>query len=250
MAKVLVTGGTGTLGSALAARLAARGHEVTALARRVPPEDERDPRATYVHGDVLRGEGVDEAAAGAEAIVHAVTPPMRRSLESEMAGTATVVSVARRTGAHLVYVSIVGVDRNPYPYYRAKLAAERVVERLGERWSIQRATQFHDLVDRFLGLAVTPVTPHLAFQPVDTGDLSERLARLVEEGPAGRAEDFGGPEVVAVGELAAERRRAGRTRSRLVPLPAVGFLRAFDRGEHLCPDHRAGRRTWREWLTD
>ena len=36
--------------------------------------------------------------------------------------------------------------------------------------------------------------------------------------------------------------------ARLVPLPRLGPLRDFDAGHHLCPDQRAGRTTWREWL--
>jgi uncharacterized protein YbjT (DUF2867 family) len=159
-----------------------------------------------------------------------------------------VVTAARGAGAHLIYVSIVGVDKMRFGYYRAKDDAEKLVESGGGRWTIQRATQFHDLVDRFLGWRVFPVTTHLSFQPVDTGDVSDRLADLVEVGPSGRAEDFGGPAVVPLRALAAARRRITGSGTVLVPVPAVGLLQDFDRGRHLCPDHAHGRVTWEEWL--
>jgi uncharacterized protein YbjT (DUF2867 family) len=43
---------------------------------------------------------------------------------------------------HLLYASIVGIDRVPWPYFRRKLAAEALVESGGMGWSIVRATQF------------------------------------------------------------------------------------------------------------
>jgi uncharacterized protein YbjT (DUF2867 family) len=45
------------------------------------------------------------------------------------------------------------VDRIPYFYYRAKLEAEALVEASGLPWTILRATQFHELVYRFLQAA-------------------------------------------------------------------------------------------------
>jgi uncharacterized protein YbjT (DUF2867 family) len=246
VAAVLVTGGTGTLGSVLLPRLAARGHEVRSLSRHRPAAP---PAVGLVHvlGDVRTGSGLSEAMAGVDAVVHAVTSP-RLSRAVEVEGTANVVAAAATVGAHLVYISIVGVDRMTYSYYRAKRDAEEIVASGDAPWTIQRATQFHDLIDRFLGWRVFPVTKNLSFQPVDTGDVSERLADLVDAGPSGRAEDFGGPTVVALRELADSRRRITGGRTLLVPVPPVGPFRDFENGRHLCPDHAAGHLGWEEWL--
>ena len=62
---------------------------------------------------------------------------------------------ADRPAPHLIYVSIVGCDRNPYPYYRAKYACELVLERSGLPVTVVRATQFHTLVAAIAG-AVGP----------------------------------------------------------------------------------------------
>jgi uncharacterized protein YbjT (DUF2867 family) len=73
---------------------------------------------------------------------------------------------------HLVYVSIVGVDRIPLAYYQAKLDVERRIE--GQQavpWTIQRATQFHPFVaaalTKLMRLPVLPLPSALRFQPVD-----------------------------------------------------------------------------------
>ncbi len=252
MARVLVTGGTGTLGTQLVPRLVARGHEVRTLSRHGPTDragGQRPAGVSHVRGDVRTGEGLADAMGGMDVVIHAATSP-RLERAVEVGGTANVVTTAAREGAHLVYVSIVGVDAMRFSYYRAKYAAEKLVETGDAPWTIQRATQFHDLLDRFLGWKVFFVTRHLSFQPVDTGDVSERLADIVESGPRGRAEDFGGPAVMALRDMAATRRRITGSATLLVPVPAVGVFRDYDEGRHLCPDHADGRRTWEEWLRD
>jgi uncharacterized protein YbjT (DUF2867 family) len=93
-----------------------------------------------------------------------------------------------------------------------------------------------------------PVTRHLAFQPLDAGELAEQMIGHVEAGPAGRAQDFGGPDVLALRDLVAARRAATSRRTTLIPVPAVGPLRALDAGCHLCPGHTRGHLTWQQWL--
>ena len=246
MATVLVTGGTGTLGRAVVPLLLAAGHDVRVLSRRADP---RLPAGVAGwQGDVLTGVGVDDAVDGCDVVLHAASNPRRNARETEEAGARHVGSAAKGAGAHLLYVSIVGVDRHRLPYYRAKLAAERIVADSGADWTVLRATQFHDLIDLFLGRGVFVRTRHLRFQPVEVGEVAARLAELVAGGAQGLAPDFGGPEVLSIRELAETRRIATGLRTRLVPLPAVGFLADFDAGRHLTPDHRAGTGTWQQWL--
>jgi uncharacterized protein YbjT (DUF2867 family) len=63
------------------------------------------------------------------------------------AGRTELLREAARAGvSHVVFISIVGVDRNRFSYYRVKLDAESVVERSSVPWTILRATQFHELL--------------------------------------------------------------------------------------------------------
>ena len=128
MAAVLVTGGTGVLGSLLVPRLLEVGHDVGVLSRSahsgVVPE-----RVEAVRGNVVTGEGLETAVAGAETVVHAASSPFRRARRTEVEGTANVARVAaeRSPPAHVVYISIIGVDRNPLVYHRAKWEAEQAL---------------------------------------------------------------------------------------------------------------------------
>ena len=67
---------------------------------------------------------------GVETIIHcASSPTSTRQVDVE--GTERLLRAAGRVGvSHVLFISIVGVDRNPYfPYYRMKLETERIVER-------------------------------------------------------------------------------------------------------------------------
>jgi len=245
MGPIAVTGGTGMLGQHLVPVLVGHGAEVRVLSR---GRHAAPAGAQSVTGDVLDAPSLDAAFDGADVVIHAASSAMRKARLTEVEGTRNVVSAAARAGAYLVYVSIVGVDRHRFPYYRAKWAAEQVVERSPADWAIQRATQFHDLIDRFLSGPLFPATRRMRFQPVDATEFSERLWELAESRATGRRPDFGGPEVLGIRDLRRERSRVVGRSALLVPVPPVGFLRDFDRGLHLAETSRAGQVTWSGWL--
>ena len=142
-----MTGGTGALGRDLvsAALALARGDEVRVLSRRAGAAVAEG--ASLAVADVLTGQGLARAFDGAEVVIYAATSPFRRAGAAEIEGTGRVVEAAEKAAAHLIYVSIVGVDRHRFPYYRAKLAAEQIVAAARNTWAIARATQFHQLLD-------------------------------------------------------------------------------------------------------
>lgn len=245
MTSVLVTGPAGMLGSALIPRLVTRGHDVRVLVHATTVDC---PSAVQVvPGDVRNRTGLLEAVRGVDAVIHAATSPFRRARATEIEGTRQVLLAADSVNAHFVYPSIVGVDQIGGTYYQAKWMAEQIVE-TAKRWTIQRGTQFHPMIDRMLSHHLFPATSRMAFQPLDAGEFADRLIDLVEEGPAGRAEDFGGPEVLALREIVTARKTATKHHTLLVRLPPVGPLRALDAGRQLCPDHARGRMTWQQWL--
>jgi hypothetical protein len=70
----------------------------------------------------------------------------------------------------------------------------------------------------------------------------------VAAGPSGRADDFGGPQVLTVDELMRTYLAATGRRARIWTIPALGPLRLYRGGGHLAPDYATGRVTFAEWV--
>lgn len=241
MTTILVTGGTGTLGRLVTERLREDGQEVRVLSRHTQP---------YAVDLREGGPGLDAAVAGVDTIVHCASSP--RGGDEQAA--AHLIAAARRAGVgHLVYISIVGVDRVPFGYYKSKLAVEKLVEESGLSWTVLRTTQFHDLlVQLFQALSKSPVVPLPAGvrdQPIEVTEVAGRLAELAAGAPAGRVEDMGGPETRSLESLARAYLKATGRRRAMVNVPLWGkAYGAFRGGGHLTPERAVGKGTFEEYL--
>ncbi|MEV0586481.1 NAD(P)H-binding protein [Nonomuraea sp. NPDC050310] len=245
--RVLVTGATGILGRETVPRLAAAGHEVRAISRR----PRQEPGVRWLVADLATGQGVRQAADGVEAVVHLASLPHRgrRTASVDVAGTRRLIEASAGV-AHLLYVSITGVQHAPVGYFRHKLRAERLIAQSGLGWTVLRATPFHQWLDGLLGKAgpVLPVDPGVAWQPVDAREVAGRLAELLDEGPRKGIEEYGGPEVLGT-DVLARQWRAARGRRLLLPrMPWPGRVAAAQRRGLLNGPAR-GRTTWARYLT-
>lgn len=251
MSTVAVTGGTGTLGREVVGALVAAGHDVVVTSR--SSSSLRDGVRT-VRVDYGRPVELRAAFERADAVVHCATDVTGlRGGEAELGKR--VLAAARDVGCgHLVYISIVGADRIPLPYYKAKTSTERLVEDGGVPWTILRATQFHELVAR-LSSALTRsplvLVPDIRFQPVSVTEVGARLADLARGSPAGRVRDLGGPEIADWPDLVRQfQAAAGRSRP-VRPITLFGSVYAgYRAGHHLAPDGDTGTITFQQYLAD
>jgi uncharacterized protein YbjT (DUF2867 family) len=246
MGNVLVTGGTGGLGRELVPRLLARGHTVAITSRDAASPA---PDGVTVHGvDMKSGAGLAEAVAGQDVIVHAASN-VRGKKKVEVGGAQHLLAAIGDARPHLIYVSIVGVDRHHFGYYRAKWGAEQAFEAGQVPLTIQRATQFHSLLERLFRLPISGLPYGSTFQPIDTTEVADRFAELVDGSPQGRAEDIGGPEVLSIDELTGQWAEVFGTKPRCFTLPATGkAFQDFGKGIQTCPDHKVGTITWQQYL--
>ena len=254
---VLVTGGTGNVGRRVVARLRTAGQEVRVLSRHPAVTTTGVESAV---ADLSTGEGVAAALQGVRAVVHCAG-----SARGDDAKAQVLVRAAAAAGVtHLVHISVVGVDRIPlrsridralFGYYGAKLAAEEVVAGSGLPYSLLRATQFHDLVATLVRqLAKLPVVPvpNWSFQPVDAGDVADRLTALALGAPSGRVPDLGGPQRYPLTDLVRSYLDATSRRRPLLPIRLPGeAARAFAAGANLAGDDATlGSNTWEQFLTN
>ena len=257
MTPILVTGGTGTLGRHVVARLRDAGRDIRVLSRH---DHASGDGIEYVTGDLLKNEGIEPAVDGAATIVHCAG-----SSKGDDEATRNLVRAASRAGAqHLVYISVIGADRIPlasgidramFGYFGFKLAAERAVADSGLPWTTLRAAQFHDLLltvaQAMAKLPVMPVPAGFRFQPVDAGEVAARLVELALGAPAGLVPDIGGPRVYGMADLLRGYLRARRKHRLMVPVRLPGkAARAFRGGANLAPERAVGHRTWEDFLAE
>ena len=248
-APILVTGGTGTLGSHVVPLLRAAGRDVRVLSRH-PRESGNG--IEYVAGDLLDGEGIDRAVAGVSTLLHLAGGPKG----DDVATRNLVRAAAGAEVRHLVYISVIGADTVPLGYFRAKLGAERAVAGSGLPWTVLRAAQFHDLVltvaEKMAKLPVVPVPGGLRFQPVDSREVAARLVDLALGRPVGRVADLAGPQVYGMGELVGSYLQARGKRRPMMPVRMPGKAgRAYRAGVNLSlAGADIGSRRWEEFLAE
>jgi uncharacterized protein YbjT (DUF2867 family) len=254
---ILVTGGTGTLGSLVVDRLRRAGRDVRVLSR---SEQAPQDGVEFVVGDVSTGKGVDWATKGVNVVVHCAG-----SGKGDDEKARNVVSAAKRANVrHLVYISVVGADRIPvasgldrsmFGYFDAKRKAEQIVAESGVPFTTLRATQFHDLnlfaVQQVAKMPLVPSPAGFRFQPIDADEVAERLVELALGEPAGLVPNLGGPKVYTMTELIRGYQDVVRRHRPIVQMRMPGrAARAFREGANLAPDRAVGRKTWEEFLTE
>ena len=226
--RVLVSGITGAIGSELAPRLLADGHEVRGLTRdRAAAADTgRVPAGVeLVRGDVVTGTGLRRALRGIDVayyLIHSMEPATSERFDAlELRGAN---NFARAAGAaelrRLVYLGGIAPSRvRASAHMASRLAVERVVldaapERLGLRASIvigPRSRSFRFLVrliERMPVLILPAWRDHITM-PVDQRDVTECLIRAATapiapgspEASDNDSYDLVGPEIVTYGQL-------------------------------------------------
>jgi uncharacterized protein YbjT (DUF2867 family) len=245
---VLVTGGTGNIGSRVVTLLREAGRDVRILTRHPRASQ---PGIEHVEGDTVAGSGLAAALEGVDVVLH-----LAGGAKGDDVAARNLATAARKAGVgHLVLISVIGADRMPIGYFRAKAEAERIIAESGVPWTVLRAAQLHDFVlPMARGMARMPLLPvpgGLRFEPVDGDEVAARLVEIALGSPAGRVADLAGPEILDVRELVAIYAEVtGRRKRRGFPIRLPGAVgRTYRAGENLAgAGAQRGAGTWRRFL--
>ena len=223
--RVVLVGGTGFVGRAIANRLVEAGVHI------IVPTRHRSraghilllPTVEVVDADVHDPATLERLFAGADAVVSLVGVLHSRSGEPYGPGFARahvelpkkIVAACRQAGVkRLVHISALGASADgPSEYQRSKAAGEAAIRSTGADldWVILRPSVIFGRDDRFLNMfarlaAVFPVLPlagaDARFQPVYVEDLAEVVWRsLITADAAGQSFDVAGPSVYTLRQL-------------------------------------------------
>ncbi len=231
--KITVVGASGLIGTTVVELLRGEGHDVIASSR-----------SSGV--DVLSGEGLAAALAGADALVDVTNSPSFEpdAVMAFFSTSATNIATAAKAAGvgHYVALSIVGVDGMPdSPYMRAKVAQERVITTSGLPYTIVRATQF----DEFTGGITDSLTvgdevrvPDALIQPIPAAEVAAAVARAASAAPINGTVDIGGPRKITFEQMARDAlARAGDgTRTVVVDPEARYFGAKLDERSLVTPE--------------
>jgi uncharacterized protein YbjT (DUF2867 family) len=202
---ILVTGGTGRQGGAVAHHLLAEGWHVRALvrdAKKPASQALADAGAELFVGDLRDRASVDAAMAGmygAYSVQGLADGPEAELLESRNLGDSAAAAGIR----HFVYSSVIGADReSSLPWVGGKVEMERYLRGIGLPLTIWRPVYFMEnlLAHReqiLSGVLEGPQPPNVAQQWIAVDDIGKFVALAFRE-PAtwiGRATEIASDEL-------------------------------------------------------
>ncbi|MEV7319758.1 NAD(P)H-binding protein [Streptomyces sp. NPDC093970] len=240
--KIAVIGGTGLIGSQVVRNLTAAGHEAV-------------PHSKSTGVDVLSGQGLDEALAGADVVVNLTNSPTFDDASPAFFQTSmdNLVAAADRAGVgHFVVLSIVGVDQVPeVDYYRAKTLQEHILATGPVPYSIVRATQFMEFVDGIMSWtsdADTVRLPATPIQPIAAADVASGVADVAVGAPINGILDIAGPDIFTLDELGRITLTHKGDHRTVVTDPTAGMF-ALVKGDALTDkDARLAPTRYTDWL--
>ncbi|WP_405475761.1 SDR family oxidoreductase [Streptomyces sp. NBC_00009] len=193
--KIAVIGGTGLIGSQVVKNLTAAGHEAV-------------PHSKSTGIDVITGQGLDEAVAGADVVVNLTNSPTFDEASPAFFQTSmdNLLAAARKGGVgHFVILSIVGTDQVPeLDYYRAKELQETILAAGPIPYSIVRATQFMEFMDAVLSWTTDGDTvrlPATPIQPIASKEVANAVAEVAAGAPLNGIRNIAGPDIFTLDEL-------------------------------------------------
>lgn len=194
--KIVVIGGTGLVGKKLMSKLTEQGHEAVAAS----------PNTGV---NTLTGQGLAEVLKGAQVIVDVSNSPSweeQAVMNFFTTSTNNLLKYGVAAGVgHLVALSVVGTDRlTESPYFRAKIAQEKLIKESGLPYSIVHATQFFEFVKGIADFSTQGNQVHLApvlIQPMASDDVANAVGRVAVGTPVNGIVEVGGPEKFRLDEL-------------------------------------------------
>ena len=243
--KIVVIGGSGLIGSKLVTKLRNQGHETVAAS----------PSSGV---NTITGEGLAEALKGASVVVDVTNSPSWEDaavLKFFETSTRNFLAYEAAAGVgHHVALSVVGTERLlESGFFRAKIAQENLIKGSSIPYSIVRATQFFEFVEKIADLSTEGNKvrlPPALFQPMAADDVASALAGIAMSSPVNGTVEIGGPEQFRLDELIRRDLAARKDPRDVISDPRGRYYGIAVSERTLVPndDARLGETRFEDWL--
>ncbi len=231
--KVLICGGAGFIGSAIAERLTRQGHTVVRGVRSVHLPAGDDQIAVDFTRDLTVEDWLPRLA-GIDVVINAVgilveQPGQSFAAVHRDAPIALFLACAQAGIRRVIQVSALGADKGGTPYFTTKRAADEFLMQLPLNWQIVRPALIYGDTGAsatfFRTLASLPIIPlpaggHQLVQPLHIDDLVAAVLTLIApETPGRQCVELVGATVLEYRDML----RTYRTSMGFAPAPAVSI---------------------------
>ncbi len=254
MKKVLITGGTGKLGKEIVNQLLFKKYQITVLSTKKRLEL---PKSVLIlKADLTNIYSLKNNIKDFQIIIHCASNP-KDSENVDFKGTLNLLqSINNKELPHIIYISIVGVDKSTFPYYQHKYQAETIIQESEFPWTILRITQFHDFVLHQVidsldnkDDSIFKVPKQMAFQSIDIKNVAEFISSIISDDPKNSIITLGGPEVLNIKDMVKiYLTEVGRSAKIKEVITNNSFYKIFTTGINLCPNEKIGTIKWGDFI--
>jgi len=243
--KIVVIGGTGLIGSKLVKKLRAHAQQVIAAS----PDSGVNS---------ITGQGLAEALKGASVVVDVTNSPSWEDaavLKFFETSTRNLLQQEAASGVrHHVALSVVGTDRLlESGFFRAKLAQENLIKASTIPYSIVRATQFFEFVNKIADLSTEGAKvrmPPVLIQPMAADDVAAALSNIALGSPVNATVEIGGPEKFRLDDLVKRDLAARKDPREVISDPQARYygIRVAEKTLIPADGARLGETRFEDWL--
>jgi uncharacterized protein YbjT (DUF2867 family) len=245
--KIVVIGGTGLIGSKLVNKLREHGQEVVA-----------GSPSTGINS--ITGEGLANALKGASAVVDVTNSPSWEDaavLKFFETSTQNLLDAEAAAGVgHHIALSVVGTERLlASGFFRAKMAQEKLIQGSSIPYSLVRATQFFEFVQKIADISTEANEvrlPPVLFQPMAADDVASAIDRIAMSPPVNDMIEIGGPEQFRLDECVRRDLAARKDQREVIADPQAGYYGIQVSERTLVPNDgaRLGETRFDDWLRE
>lgn len=248
MKKIFLTGGTGLLGKAFLKEISKEVFEII-LGKRTIDSSENKYKQQYFN---LEDNDLELNLKDIDIVVHLASNTRDLSSNADILGTKKLLHFIKKYKVkHLIYISIIGVDKVPIKYFRTKHKMEKLIQEKCQQYTILRSTQFFEFFEEEVKKQLSnkiKIIPNLKYQPIETKIVAKKIVEICKGKNTNSVIEMGGSEIILFKDAIEKYQKLKGNNSIIISIP--NFLLG-KMGKSLTTEHGIKySKTWDYYLKE